>query len=33
MLGRIWDQVVELRADIRMLAKLVEVLLDRMSRL
>jgi hypothetical protein len=29
VLGRIWDQLVELRSDIRMLAKLVEVFLDR----
>ncbi len=31
MLARIWGQIVDLRADIRMLARLVEVLLDRFS--
>ncbi len=31
MLGRIWGQIVDLRADTRMLSKLVEVLLDRIT--
>ncbi len=31
MLARIWDQVVGLRTDIRMLVNLVEVLLDRIT--
>ena len=31
MLARIWGQIVDLRADIRMLVRLVEVLLDRIT--
>lgn len=31
MLSRIWRQLVELRADVRLLARLVEVLLDRVT--